>query len=831
MADIQADEKSIFLRAMEISSADQRAAYLQSACGSNVPLRAEIEALLQAHANPQGLLDAPDVETPTLDQPTSEQPGMQIGPYKLLEKIGEGGMGVVYMAEQREPVRRRVALKIIKPGMDTKLVIARFEAERQALAMMEHQNIARVFDAGETESGRPYFVMELVRGVPITEFCDSNCLTPRQRLELFQQVCLAIQHSHQKGIIHRDIKPTNVLVCNYDGKPVPKVIDFGVAKATHQQLTEKTLFTQHGQVVGTLEYMSPEQAGLSQLDIDTRSDIYSLGVLLYELLTGTTPITKEQIRTTVFVEVLRVICEEEPERPSTRLSRPTLGATRLSSDCGIDPKRLGAELRGELDWVIMRTLEKDRTRRYETVNLLVADIGRYLANEPVQACPPSPAYRLRKLARRHQTALSRIAVVLTLVMMATFFLWWNRAATNKVRVEYEKGLAIDNAIRGQLGTALQHTVKADTHGADAVWTHMLTGIVELYKDQGSSESALRELEQALALDPDNIAIKGLLATAYVWNGRWADHERMLAQIKSIEPDSDNIEAHFFLGQALFWSDPERGVKLLRHARTRWNDPPVVRMMLAEGLGHWAWADDDESHAQEGILLANDARDAMPANVAARAVSNWCHLVAANLRNAHDQPFTHHLEATRENVEWLETKPDHLIGHPCRAWYHDLRGTPDDTKTALRLWRRAVVEKKAGGWYVSCYAAEMYRQGRDGSQLALSEIQADPADPDRQVARVFLLMDSDPERNRVEALAICESLENIDVSRHCATALLMMRLRLGDLSRAAKIAQRLAATSAEPNAYEVIGGSLAAEELFERSFDSRRDELNGRLLVA
>ena len=309
----------------------------------------------------------------------------------------------MFMAEQERPVRRTVALKIIKPGMDTRQVIARFEAERQALAMMDHPNIAKVLDAGATENGRPYFVMELVQGVPITEYCDQCNLTTRERLELFVTVCQAVQHAHQKGIIHRDIKPTNVLVAMQDGRPVPKIIDFGVAKAIDQRLTEHTLTTAFAQMVGTPLYMSPEQAELSPLGVDTRSDIYSLGVLLYELLTGTTPFDKDRLHAASYDELRRIIREEEPPRPSARIS--TLAAdlaTTVAEHRRTDARRLQQTVRGELDWIVMKCLEKDRNRRYETANSLARDIERYLHDEPVQACPPSAAYRLRKFARRHR---------------------------------------------------------------------------------------------------------------------------------------------------------------------------------------------------------------------------------------------------------------------------------------------------------------------------------------------------------------------------------------------------------------------------------------------
>src|SRR6202166_1725247 len=391
---------------------EERAAYLHAALGQDAALRARIEGLLKALAEAGSFLEQPLFDSTAAAEGWSEKAGTIIGPYKLLQKIGEGGMGTVFMAEQTHPVQRKVALKVIKPGMDSRQVIARFEAERQALAMMDHVNIARVFDGGATEHGRPYFVMELVHGIPIAKYCDDGQLTPRERLELFVPVCQAIQHAHQKGIIHRDIKPSNVMVTLYDGKPVPKVIDFGVAKATEQKLTERTLFTQYGTMVGTLEYMSPEQAEMSALGVDTRSDIYSLGVLLYELLTGNTPLSHKTMKEAAYGEILRMIKEEEPPRPSTRLTDSGEALASISANRHMEPGKLSKLVRGELDWIVMKTLEKDRNRRYETANGFARDIQRYLADEPVLACPPSAGYRLRKFARRNKGGLAVAALVL-----------------------------------------------------------------------------------------------------------------------------------------------------------------------------------------------------------------------------------------------------------------------------------------------------------------------------------------------------------------------------------------------------------------------------------
>ena len=412
--------RDIFTEALQ-KEGEQRQAYLEAACGDNRELRQMVEELIAEHQkNSSFFLDAPPPQLgETIDQPIEEQPGTRIGPYKLLQKIGEGGMGVVYMAEQTEPVKRRVALKIIKPGMASSNVTARFEAERQALALMDHPNVAKVFDAGTSSSGRPYFVMELVKGVPLTEYCDEHCLNSRERLELFISTCRGVQHAHQQGIIHRDLKPSNVLVAEYDHDPVVKIIDFGVAKATHQELTEKTLFTQFGQIVGTLTYMSPEQAKLNQLDVDTRSDIYSLGVLLYELLTGSTPIDKERVQESGLEEILRVIREEDPPRPSTRISADTVTLPSLAAKRKTEPGKLAGQLRDDLDWIVIKAMAKDRAERYQTAEALALDIDRHLNCQPIEARRPSFTGRTRRFLKRNPFAVIMSGVVLALGMIAT----------------------------------------------------------------------------------------------------------------------------------------------------------------------------------------------------------------------------------------------------------------------------------------------------------------------------------------------------------------------------------------------------------------------------
>jgi serine/threonine protein kinase/tetratricopeptide (TPR) repeat protein len=538
-------EETIFVTALEKTDPAERAAYLEGACAGDPELCRRVEALLRAHEQSGDLLDpsahdpAPTTEHaitgpdggPPPARPIAEGPGSRVGPYRLARKVGEGGMGAVFLAEQERPVRRTVALKVIRPGMDSALVVARLEAERQALAMMDHPNIARFLDAGTTDSGRPYFVMEPVDGVPITEYCDRNRLTPKERLELFVLVCQAIQHAHQKGIIHRDVKPSNVLVTLVDSRPVPKVIDFGIAKAIDQRLTERTLFTHFGALVGTFEYMSPEQAEMNALGVDTRSDIYSLGVLLYELLTGTTPLERARLRGAALSELLRLIKEEEAPRPSARLSSsqdlPLIAAARST-----EPARLSGLVRGEIDWIVMKCLEKDRTRRYDGAGGLARDIQRYLADEPVEAGPPTAGYRLRTLARKYRTPM-RVAGAFVLLLVLGVVVSIQQAL--RARAAERQAIGARDDAAEQLRQAKRSEARAQ-----AVLKFFQDKVLSAARPKGQEGGLSRDATVREALDraePEIAAafageplveasIRNTLGVSYQYLG---DHEKALAQ--------------------------------------------------------------------------------------------------------------------------------------------------------------------------------------------------------------------------------------------------------------------------------------------------------------
>jgi serine/threonine protein kinase/tetratricopeptide (TPR) repeat protein len=596
-------ERDIFHAALALADPAQRSAFLDQACAGDPALKDHIQALLQAHGQVGSFLEEQAAGPPAanVDEPIPEGPGTVLGPYKLLEPIGEGGFGIVFLAEQQQPIRRKVALKVLKPGMDSRQVIARFEAERQALALMDHPNIAKVLHAGQTPGGRPYFVMDLVKGIPLTDYCDQARLSVRERLDLFVHVGQAVQHAHQKGIIHRDLKPSNILVTEQDDSPLVKVIDFGIAKALGQQLTDKTLFTGFAQVIGTPLYMSPEQAALGNVDVDTRSDIYSLGVVLYELLTGTTPLDRERLNKANYDEWRCVIREEEPPRPSTRVSTLRQAAATVAARRQSDPKRLSRLFRGELDWVVMKCLEKDRNCRYETAGALAADVERYLHDEPVQACPPSAWYRVRKLAWRYRAALATAVLLLVVLVAGVVVSAWQAIQARRAEIKAiaeethaRKAAAKANAIKDFLIKDLLEQAGAEKNPVGAKVT-----VLELLDKAATS----LEQRRKFADEPEvEAAIHQMIGDTYPNLGRYdkgeaharravtlyretlgADHPDTLGAMDTLALALDN-QRHFREAEALY-REAWQGLRRVRgeeHADTLRTLSNMVRMMSREG---------------------------------------------------------------------------------------------------------------------------------------------------------------------------------------------------------------------------------------------------------
>jgi serine/threonine protein kinase len=676
--------ETILAEAIEIAAPAERRAFVERACAGDAELQGRVERLIADHFRAGTFLERPAVAmdpdgTARWEMAGSaEVPDMVIGPYKLLEPIGEGGMGLVFVAEQQHPIKRRVALKIIKPGMDTRQVVARFEAERQALAMMDHPNIAQVHDGGTTPKGRPYFVMELVKGTPITDYCDQHRLTTRQRLALFLDVCHAVQHAHQKGIIHRDLKPSNVLVSVHNVTPVVKVIDFGIAKATSGQLTDKTIYTAFAEMVGTPLYMSPEQAGLSDLDADTRSDIYSLGVLLYELLTGTTPFDSQTLREAAYDELRRIIREDEPPRPSIRLSALEKGKlSTISERRSTDPRRLNREVRGELDWVVMRCLEKDRDRRYESASALAADVRRHLDDEPVHACPPSIQYRLRKFVRRHRAGLGVAAGLLAVLAIGGGALWRERGQRAAVEASVEAALDRADVLRQQERWQEASAVLALARG-------QLEGR-GLGALRRRVEQSRRDVEMLMSLEEAH------LRWSVAGEGTEFDHA-----------GADQLYAQAFrrYGLDVTTLDAEEAARRVRAS--------AIRDRLTEGLDDWGFSRDHYSGPGGGQALLAVARlaDDDPWRQRLRALAGRG--ARAALEALADQEET--LSKRPAGVVWLAHALGHASGsqvvterllrqaqavHPADFWLnfelaHTLsQKTPPETWQAVRFYQAAL----------------------------------------------------------------------------------------------------------------------------------------------
>ncbi|PHS02230.1 MAG: hypothetical protein COA78_21690 [Blastopirellula sp.] len=751
----QPTEEDIFRVAHEITSPEARMAYLKQVCRDANEVERVVE-LLKAGSEDQSFLENGPAGLDATEMHTSvtEKAGESVGPYKLLQQIGEGGFGVVYMAEQTRPVRRKVALKVIKPGMDTKEVIARFEAERQALALMDHPNIAKIFDGGTTRSGRPYFVMELVKGIPLTKFCDENKMDLRRRLELFATVCKAIQHAHHKGVIHRDIKPSNVLVTLHDGVPVPKVIDFGVSKAISQQLTEKTMFTAHGQMIGTPQYMSPEQAEMSGLDIDTRSDIYSLGILLYELLTGVTPLDPKKIRGTAYFDLQRMIREDEPVVPSFQFSMQSEQSATIATQRQSDPQKLGSQLKGELDWIVMKSLDKDRNRRYDSANAMAADVENYLNNDTVEACPPTLKYRFQKYARRHKSVLltggSFAAILIVATVVSLFFMFEARYLLEELRKEktYTQQTAINQAVSfaaiGNFDDARKELAKAELEDPTA-WEKMIEAQEAIYR--GESDKGIALLKEANQLAPDDIIIQAMLANAYLTGGIWEEYARTEVSKSNVIPETSFEK--IFVGHALAWTDIERSRDLLDEAVDKTNHPwaYIARARTLSTIANITKNEELMEHARKDAKLGTDMlSESATAHSIQLSVLLDAYDLYKNKLDGKEQEANASLDAAEISVKKVEQFSNSHTANIAVGHYYLARG---DHKKAMFFFRKSALARSL----IFEYAIDADRNPEQVVK-AIATLSKKPFEHGRSIAyQCVLLLDQRNEAAEEKAEAI------------------------------------------------------------------------------